>query len=130
MGCWLGLRTLKTLYFCKVMKNKTNKLKGFLQRILKEIMKKKLFGTSDTGSMRRSSHRSSDPGYYIEDCRISVVFHANLIPFKCGRSNVLIVLIESVDRLLSTHRPTVLYSRLSDFSTDPFNKGGTYVQHL
>ena len=36
------LRALKTLYFylCKGIKNKKNKLKGFLQRILQEIMKK------------------------------------------------------------------------------------------
>ena len=30
-----------------------------------------ILGTSDTWSMRRSSHRPSHPAYYIEDCRIS-----------------------------------------------------------
>ena len=48
---------------------------------------KKILVTSDAWSMRRPSHRPSDPGYHIEDCRISVVFHANRTPFKCGRSN-------------------------------------------
>ena len=46
-------------------------MKGFLQRILQEIMKKKILGTSDAWSMRQSSHRPSVPAYYIEDCRIS-----------------------------------------------------------
>ena len=48
------LRALKTLYFyfCKVIK----KLKGFLQRILQEIMKKKyILGTSYAWSMRQST---------------------------------------------------------------------------
>ena len=49
--CWLGLRALKTLYFY-IYKNK---LKGFLQ----EIMKKIILGTSDAWSMRQSSHRPS-----------------------------------------------------------------------
>ena len=43
-----------------------NKLKGFLQRIFQEIMKKIILGTSDTWSMR-----PSNPAYYIEDCMIS-----------------------------------------------------------
>ena len=34
------LRALKTLYFCNFIKRYENKLKGFLQRILREIMKK------------------------------------------------------------------------------------------
>ena len=38
-----------------------------MQRILKEIMKKKMIlGTSDAWSMRRSSHRPSDPAYYLK----------------------------------------------------------------
>ena len=49
-------------------------MKGFLQRILQEIMKKEIIlGTSDAWSMRRSSHRLIDTAYYIEDCRISVL---------------------------------------------------------
>ena len=46
-------------------------MKRFLQRILQEIMKKKIiFGTSDAWWMSRLSQRPSDPAYYIEDCRI------------------------------------------------------------
>ena len=45
-------------------------LKRFLQRILLEIMKKIILGTSDAWSMSSSPHRPSDPAYYIEDCRI------------------------------------------------------------
>ena len=30
-----------------------------------------MLGTLDTWLMRHSTHRSSDPVYYIEDCRIS-----------------------------------------------------------
>ena len=45
-------------------------MKGFLQRILQEIMKKLILGTSDAWSMRQSSHRPSNPAYYIEDCWI------------------------------------------------------------
>ena len=72
--CWLGLRALRNLYFflCKVIKKiKKNKLKGFLQTILQEIMKKIILRTSDAWSMRQSSHGPSDLEYYIEDCRIS-----------------------------------------------------------
>ena len=42
-------------------------MKQFLQRILQEIMKKKILGTSDAWSMSRLSHQHSDPVYYIED---------------------------------------------------------------
>ena len=35
--------------------------------------KKIIHGTSDAWSMSRLSHRPSDPVYYIEDCRISVL---------------------------------------------------------
>ena len=45
-------------------------MKAFLQRILQEIIKKIILGTSHTWSMRRSSHWPSNPAYYIEDCRI------------------------------------------------------------
>ena len=41
-----------------------------MQRILQEIMKNIILGTSDAWLMRRSSHRPSDPAYYLEDCRI------------------------------------------------------------
>ena len=34
-------------------------------------MKKIILGTSDPWSLSPSSHRTSDPAYYIEDCRIS-----------------------------------------------------------
>ena len=58
-------------YCISYKKIKNNKLKGFLQRILQETMKKKMIlGTSDACSMRRSSHRPSNPVYYIEDCWI------------------------------------------------------------
>ena len=45
-------------------------MKGILQKFLKEIMKKIIPGTSDAWSMTQSSHRPSNPAYYIEDCRI------------------------------------------------------------
>ena len=32
-----------------------------------------MLGTSDAWSRSRSSHRPSDPAYYIEDCRISAL---------------------------------------------------------
>ena len=46
---------LFVLYY-KVMRKWKNKLKGFLQRILKEIIKK-ILGTSDAWSMRQSSQQ-------------------------------------------------------------------------
>ena len=46
-------------------------MKQFLQRILQEIMEKKIFGTSNTWSMSHSSQQPSLQAYYIEDCRIS-----------------------------------------------------------
>ena len=48
-----------------------------MQRILQEIMKKIIHGTSDTWLMSRSSQRPSDPAYYIEDCRICEVTHGD-----------------------------------------------------
>ena len=53
-----------------VIQKYENKMKWFLQRILQEIMKKIPLGTSDAWLMRRSSHRPTDPAYYIEDWRI------------------------------------------------------------
>ena len=46
-------------------------MKGFLQRILQEIMKKIILGTSDAWSTICLSHRPSDPAYYIVNWRIS-----------------------------------------------------------
>ena len=47
-------------------------MKPFLQRILKEIMKKnKKLGTSDAWSTSHLSQRNSKPVYYIVECRIS-----------------------------------------------------------
>jgi hypothetical protein len=46
-------------------------LKRFLQRILQEIMKKKILGTSDAWSTSHLSQGTSKPAYYILDCRIS-----------------------------------------------------------
>ena len=45
-------------------------MKGFLQRILQEIMKKKILGTSDAWLTSCLAHQPSDPAYYIEDCPI------------------------------------------------------------
>ena len=51
-----------------------------MQRILQEIMKKKILGTSDAWSIRQSSHQPSNPAYYIEDCRIFIeIFESNFI---------------------------------------------------
>ena len=48
MGCWLGLKALKTLnFFLLSYKRIEKKLKEFLQRILQEIMKK-----NDTWNIR------------------------------------------------------------------------------
>ena len=62
---------LKTLYsyFCKLIKKKW---KLFLQRILQEIMKKIILGTSD-------AWLTSEPAYYILDCRISKKWPYRLI---------------------------------------------------
>ena len=43
---------------------------GTLQRISQEIMKKKIFGTSDTWSTSHLSQQPTKPAYYIEDCWI------------------------------------------------------------
>ena len=62
MGCWLGLRALKTrnFYFCQVIKKIKNKLKGFLQRILQEVMRKNNTWNID---------EKIEPAYHIEDCQ-------------------------------------------------------------
>ena len=56
MGCWLGLRALKTLYLylCKVIKKNW---KDFCKEFCKKLWKKIILGASDTWSMRWSSHR-------------------------------------------------------------------------
>ena len=46
-------------------------MKRFLQRVLQEIIKKIILGTSDAWMMSRLSQRPSEPAYYIEDWRIS-----------------------------------------------------------
>ena len=46
-------------------------MKVFLQRILQEVMKKIILGTSDAWWTIRLSHRPSDPAYYIVNWRIS-----------------------------------------------------------
>ena len=56
------LKALKTLYLYK----KNWKLKQFFQRILQEIEKKIILGTSDPWSMSRLSQRPSSPVYYFE----------------------------------------------------------------
>ena len=48
-------------------------MKGFFQRILQEIMKKMMLGTSDGWLMRQSYHLPSYPSYHIEDCRIYAI---------------------------------------------------------
>ena len=63
-------------------------MKGFLQRILQEIMKKIILGTSDAWSMRRSSHRPSDPAYYIKDCPISNTIGAKTFLLKSVSTKV------------------------------------------
>ena len=60
MGCWLGLRTLKTLnfYFCKVIKKLIERIfaKKFARNYEKIIL---VLWTSDAWSMRWSSNRPS-----------------------------------------------------------------------
>ena len=79
----LWLRALKTLYFhfCNLKKEWKNKLKGFLQRILQDFMKKKIIlGTSDTWLSSRLSHQPSEPAYYIVNWWMSsfqAIFWAN-----------------------------------------------------
>ena len=41
-----------------------------MQRVLQEIMKKKIFETWDAWSKSCLSQQPSDPAYHIEDCRI------------------------------------------------------------
>ena len=45
-------------------------MKVFFQRILQEIMKKIILGTSDTWSMSHLSWRTKEPAYYNGDCQI------------------------------------------------------------
>ena len=48
----------------------------FAKHFARNYEKKIIPGTSDAWSMSRSSHRPSDPGYYIEDCRIFHILKA------------------------------------------------------
>ena len=76
------IRALKILYFyfCKIVKKK---FKGFLRRILEEIMKKIIIlGRSDTWSTSRLSHRPSNPAYYIEDWRIFGLIYRGCPPYS------------------------------------------------
>ena len=63
------LRALKIFIFVFVIsyKNKKNELKGFLQRILKDFMKKKILGTSEAWSSSCLSHWPNKPANYIVD---------------------------------------------------------------
>ena len=60
------LRTLKTFYFCKFMKN-SYKIEKIFARNFARNYEKKILGTSDDWSMSHLSHRPSNPVYYIED---------------------------------------------------------------
>ena len=55
-----------------------------MQKILQEILKKKILGTSDA-----SSQRPREPAYYIEDCRISscnmIMLTHGLHFYKCRK---------------------------------------------
>jgi hypothetical protein len=64
VGCWLGLRALKTLYFyfCRFIKKIEKKIekifaKNFAKNFARNYEKKIILGTSDTWSMKQSSHR-------------------------------------------------------------------------
>ena len=48
-------------------------MKGFLKRILQEIMKEIILGTSDAWSIIQSSHKPSNSAYHIEHCQISIL---------------------------------------------------------
>ena len=49
-----------------------------------------MLGTSDTWSMSRSSHRPSNPAYFIEDCRISRLPPAALTVVNCSKGHVML----------------------------------------
>ena len=66
MGCWLGLRALKTLIFIFVkFKKKIERI--FAKNFARNYKKKIILGTSDAWSMSHLSQRPSKPVYYIED---------------------------------------------------------------
>ena len=73
-----------------------SKLKRFLQRILQEIMKKKILGTSDPWSMSRLSQRDTEPVYYSVDYRIS-----NLPPLPLPNSSFLHLGMKSYHTLVT-----------------------------
>ena len=66
MGCWLGLRALKTLYFdfCKVIKKIIERIiaKNFARNDEKMIL-----GTSDVWSTSHLSQQTSETVYCIVD---------------------------------------------------------------
>ena len=87
------ISALKPLYFyfCNFIKKWENKLKGFFQRILQEITKKKkkkILGTSDAWSTIRLSHRPSNPAYCIENWRICSNYVQQCRPYQCSFSRI------------------------------------------
>ena len=72
-------------------------------------MKKLKLGTSDAWSMRRSSHRSNNPAYYIEDCQISDLVQRR--SWCCIANQKLILFM--TQRLLATSQCTEV--RFSSF---------------
>ena len=89
MGCWLGLRALKTLYFyfCKVIKNKKINWKDFCKEFCKKLWKK-----NHTWNIRRlvnetivpSTPQPFNPVYCIEDCQILGLKDQSDIPILNG----------------------------------------------
>ena len=72
MGCWLGLRALKTLYFyfCKVIKKFLKNWKDFCKEFCKKLWKK-----NNTWNIRCLEsfvpvNQGTSITYYIVDCRI------------------------------------------------------------
>jgi hypothetical protein len=70
------LSALKTLdfYFCNFIKKIRNEFKGFLQRILQEIVKKIILGTSDAWSTIRLS-KSKQPSVLY--CKLTDFYYLN-----------------------------------------------------
>ena len=94
-------------------------MNGFLQRILQEIMKKKILGRSDSWPMRRSSHQPSDPVYYIEDCRI---FIQMFLVYNSGSHYVVAAIrkwqdiIKALIRYYSTYNIVIWHSLGSSYA--------------
>ena len=58
-------------------------MKGFLQRILQDFMKKILPGRSDAWLTSRLFHRPGKPAYHIVDWRILDEEHFQTLPIVC-----------------------------------------------